>query len=554
MEFGSREWVDLLSRDLAPGGERVVYVSAFRKPLRIRKEAWERLYSHAGGLALQPGSEIELAPTAEGGPKVTFPDWAIDQLALRREDTVCITQREKRFYLKRLELVERPSTIPGCTIIDRFEESLVTRTYGARPDVNDVRMPELCELLGRMGRLHTDPLDPLVRLDGPLGLLARRTFLGGPTGPDVEATDAYRQQVVDGQGDNGSWEDDVIGTASSVIRLLEAGSSPQDRVVQAGARWLLSLPEPVGLPGLFLVSEELARRFNEWKARPGAKGRPHRRESRGEMRGFLSNVDILTHYAYDACELRLTWTTALVLEALLRCGLHAEPRVLRAINSLLSLSESGGWCGCGYLDARVSVPDSSEPPDLNRFPIPQRNTPHSVDWFPSRDDIRSLAYDYQYDGYEIRPGESLLVKFYHNTGLCTMVVHRALSFHPAYPGSTLEAIAALRYAYCQSAYGTWGNEIYLSSMFGFMSRSTHPLCAFLVLRSVPLLIREQRPDGFWREAPAIHSARVELPHRSKEESTFLILQALHQFGFLSSLRPTGGQARESRFDAGRSQI
>jgi hypothetical protein len=95
---------------------------------------------------------------------------------------------------------------------------------------------------------------------------------------------------------------------------------------------------------------------------------------------------------------------------------------------------------------------------------------------------------------------------------------------------------ALRLAYVQSAYGSWGDMVYLSSMLGFLSRLTHPLAAFLVLRSVPWLICEQGGDGLWQEKP-IDPDGGGCPPPTKEESSFLILRALKQFGFLDALQP-----------------
>ena len=208
---------------------------------------------------------------------------------------------------------------------------------------------------------------------------------------------------------------------------------------------------------------------------------------------------------------------------------------MRAINTLFSLGKGGGWCGCGYLDARVDVPESSARIDFNGpFPLPEENVPYSMDWFMDERDIAGIVYDPEYEGLEIGGGHALLAKSFHNTGLCRMVVNRALSYHPAYRGSSLETIAALQCAFCQSAYGTWG-EVHLSSMFGFMERFRHPLCGFLMLRSVPLLIRTQRADGFWEEGPLSDEPDPGFPPPMKQESTFMILRALKTFGFLEAL-------------------
>ena len=479
-----------------------------------------------------------LAPAAEGGPRIPLPAWAIEQLDLGSGDDVCITQRDGRFALKKLALRAQATPVPGCTVIDTFTDRLVTRSYAHHPDLDDIQLPTLQDWLSGMGRLRYDPLPPFEAMDGQLGLLARKTFMGGWTAADREAACTLRAHIAATQDPDGSWEGDVLFTAANLIRLRQLELPPDDPAPAKAAEWLLARPEPAGLPGLYLVSDELAERFNEWKCRPGATGRPHRRESKGEFARFVDGVGYAINYAMDACELRLTWTTALVLEALLRCDLHLAPRVVRALNTLFALSGDGGggWCGCGYLDARVDVPASTAPADLNRFTIPRGNIPHAVDWFPEPNDILHPTFDGAYRSLQVDERRALRVKSWHNTGLCTMVMNRALSYHPDYAGSTLEAIGALRLAYCQSAYGTWGEMVHLSSMLGFLARSTHPLAAFLVLRSVPRLIHAQRPDGLWQEASLAHSDKA-FPPPTAEGSTYMILSALQRFGFLEPLLP-----------------
>ena len=153
------------------------------------------------------------------------------------------------------------------------------------------------------------------------------------------------------------------------------------------------------------------------------------------------------------------------------------------------------------------------------------------------EDVRNIAAVQGYESLEIGPGEAWVVKQYRTTGECALVVHRALSFHPKYHGSNLEAYAALRCAWRQNSHGTWG-DAYMSSMLGFLERFEHPLSAFLLLRSVPHLIREQREDGFWQDKrqDLADYPRWNAPP-TKEEGTFMILKALKRFNFLRPLLP-----------------
>jgi hypothetical protein len=82
-------------------------------------------------------------------------------------------------------------------------------------------------------------------------------------------------------------------------------------------------------------------------------------------------------------------------------------------------------------------------------------------------------------------------------------------------------------------------------MLGFLSRYTHPLAAFLILRSVPLLMRTQGEDGFWQEDPKVGIQSAVSPP-TKEQSTLLILAALQQFGYLEPLLPDGTGSASSQ--------
>lgn len=112
-----------------------------------------------------------------------------------------------------------------------------------------------------------------------------------------------------------------------------------------------------------------------------------------------------------------------------------------------------------------------------------------------------------------------------------MVVRKALSFHPKYHGSNFEANAALLTTWYQAVDGTWG-DAYLSTAFGLLARIRHPLSAFMILRSIPLLIREQGLDGLWQERQI-----GQCPPPAKAESTFMILRTLKEFDFLDALLP-----------------
>jgi hypothetical protein len=330
--------------------------------------------------------------------------------------------------------------------------------------------------------------------------------------------------------------------------LVEVEATIKEAAVERAVAWLLHTKEPSGFPGLFMTSERAVDSFNAWKARqePGSKKRRNRRPSADECQMYLDNQDILgiSNTCYG-CELKITWASAIAVEALLRCGLHDDPRVVMAINTLLAMRQwrSARWCGCGNFVADADYPESAAMVDFDLHPIQLKNprsaTIRMIDWLMERDDILKLACNGGYSGLALGADQVLVTKTARQgSGDCSMVVHRALSYHPAYHGSNLETMAALEYAYRQSWLGDWTGN-YMSFFFSLLARTRCPLSAFLVLRTVPLLVRQQRPDGFWKEEPIpyIGGRGRMVPVLEREETTFMILIALKTFGFLDALRP-----------------
>ena len=437
----------------------------------------------------------------------------------------------------------------------------MVRTHSSFTDYNGFTYDDLTRLLSSMGRFKYDPLPPFKDLEGRTGVLARKEFFGGPTEEDEEFIDKYTCEIFSTQDENGSWDNNLVTTAFNIIRLLEMGSTNKEPTIVNATKWLLDYPEPIlRLPGLFMFFDDPTDRFGSWKhISPNGKedGKAFYRRRKTEAWrvsevGFKRNLDVMPTY----CDMVVLSSSAIAIEALLRCGLEKERRVIKALNSLLSLGRhecpSGPqtgmvrWCGCSLR----SIPESYEPIDFNRgFPLPEKNwNIYRLTWFTEPEEILRITMNskaqYLYEGSQISENEVLIRKSSKGMGDCTLLVQRALSYHPDYRGSNLETIAALAFNRRQNTYGEWGDTP-LPKMFAFLSRLAHPLAAFSVLRSIPLLIREQGEDGLWDVTTGIQSKARALRQMKecngtlrREEGSFAILQALKRFSFLEKLLPS----------------
>jgi len=538
MGLSYTEWVDLLSEDYSLGGETVIIVvGKLPRTLKIKKDDWKAYFPGFGGIGFKQGDEVEIVPKADGGPSAAIPDWARERLASGSSDAICITRKDGKYYLKKLELVEQPSEAPGCMVFDRFRTDSVERTYWNRTAPDEFNYDVIDKLLSAMPKFRHDPVAPFKDMDGRLGMLARKEFLGGITKADKSMMEDHKKELCQDQQENGSWQDSAAHTAFKLIRLLEVGATMKEPAVEKAVGWLLEAKDPLGLPGLFMFSEKTADSFSAWKEKqePGSRKRGSRNPTPAQRRFFLDNRDVFgVSNAY--CELKLTWSTAIALEALLRCGLHQEPRVVKAINTLFSMSSGGGWCGCGYFVANIYHDESTAPVDFNRFRVQYKGRrPGSIEL--ERNDILKLACNHHYRGFALKDGRTMMARTAdQGSGDCPMVVHKALSYHPDYHGSNMETIAAVLCSHRQGWLGDWTGN-YTSFFFSLLARSRCPLSAYLVLRTVPLLVRKQGPDGFWQEEELPSDPKRPLEVPTKEESTFMILTALKTFGLLDALRP-----------------
>lgn len=534
-ELKGKDWLSLLNKKSTFSKERVIFVARLNRTLKLSKKALASHFPSWEGFDFRQGKEIELVSAKEGGAGREIPQFAWDRLTSIPGSHICITLRSGQYFVKTLRLIECSTTVPGTSITDSFNLDSVERSYAVLTDLSRITEDGVDRLFSLMDKFRWNPIDPFKEIPGRIGILARREFLGGNTKADDAEIVRYRVELERLQLPNGSWDNNVVTTAFNLISLIELGVTTDDSVITRGTNWILSMNEPFGFPGLFMLTNTHTERFNSWKEKQ-EKGKSLRSSSRNttakEVRDYLSNRDMLSSISRPPCELRMTWASGIAVEALLRCGLHREKRTIRCINTLLTMSNGHSWCGCGYFDTREKnyIPDDSSPVNFNRFPVWDTNRRHGFDWYTDKNEIASFVSDNQErSSLQVGPKKALLVRNYSSTGECGMVIQRALSFHPDYHGSNFETNVALSCTQHQSWNGTWA-DIYQSTAINHLGRSIHPLTKFLLIRSIPNLIRQQQKNGLWQE-----KAKCGCQPPSEAETSFIFLRALKKFDYLERL-------------------
>jgi hypothetical protein len=519
----------------------VVVAGKFRKALKIKMSQWKRHFKGFGGVAFKKGAEIEVIPAKSGGPRAEPPAWVEEKLDRGPDDGLCVTERKGKLYLKKLQLVEIASEVPCCVVVDEFGPGAVKRMYALATPVEQITLAGLRRIVSAMGTFRHDPLGPLKRVEGRIGFLARKEFFAGWRKADKDAIKRYAKDLVAGQLDNGSWRNSTIHTAFRLIRLAEVGATRRQRAVAKACNWLLSSPEPAGFPGMFFCDLPFAERFSAWKDGHSGSDRFTKSGVEHTKQAFFDNCDVLGLMP-GACEPRVFWASAVAIEALTRCGLGADPRVVNAIGTFLA---TGGpaWCGNCIFMAKQDFSDAAR---RTAFGGRQTDREHLLEWPTEPAAVMEKVADdpdyghHHYKQWAFGRNRSLLMRKsdeHVGGGGCTLIVNRALSWHPDYRASSLPTLCSRICEYPQGWDGSWA-QISLSYIFSLLERLDTPLAAFVALRSVPQLIRRQRADGLWQEdvpaGPRVHPGVHPPP---KEASTFMILRTLKHFGFLKSLLP-----------------
>ncbi len=236
MELTAQAWVHLLAGDYPISKECVIFTTKFRKSIRIRKDIAQAFFAGFKGVQCKTGEEVTLVPGGDNGTRLVLPDWVIEQLALKSGDTVCITRHGKALTLKKLTLTQWETDIPGFIVVDTFSDHNVERGYTNHSAIDAIQPDDLKAWLALMGTFRVDPLAAFKSMPGPLGFMARKSLLGESTAEDQALSAHYWQEIAQSQQADGSWDGDVMKTASMTIRLLEFNMPVKDPVIQNAMR------------------------------------------------------------------------------------------------------------------------------------------------------------------------------------------------------------------------------------------------------------------------------------------------------------------------------
>ena len=519
-----------------------------------------------GGVPFRAGRPVKLPVSAEIAGALS-PPGAVT--------AVLIGQEEEAKILPVMVQEYAPDPL-GPRFIDELRGSCVVRH--AVPGLpRDGWTPEaLCELEEMLCSepFRVDPVSAIAQGNDWVGWMTRNRVLKQPAQQDEELRDDLAAEVFDEQKDDGSWGS-VPATAYAILWLLTLGEQAGNERLQQAAKWLLDLPEPPPRPGMWMLAEEY---LEEWLSRREASEQRafepgevqwtgpvpadcsfyDRRIEKHEQDEFRTQqaqqvIPRCARYHGPACEPKITHVSALVAEALMRCGYADHPRLRRYVNTISHVGGVWGyWCGCGALGLYdADIAPCENPPDFNVRAVAEDGQCDLSPWrwvanvskcgfladqknLPVRDTHLEPFSWYHIPGAD---GFFALVGTGWQNGDCWAKTNRTLSQHPSCPGSLTEHLAIYQASRYQTSLGEW-EQGFPAGMLTFLSLYNHGAAKSLVIKTVPWLREHQADDGLWHHEELPQGDRVDGAKPPEPRlAAYHIVSALHRFGLMDRLRP-----------------
>ena len=490
-----------------------------------------------------------------------------------------------RLVLLPIRLEEHGADVLGPRIIDELANGEVVRHvvkgFGLE-EWTPERLAEFDDLVSS-DPLARDPLPELAAGNDWVGWQTRRRILSEPGPGDDALRQSLADEILAGQGDNGSFDDQVVTTAFAILRARSVDVPSDDPRMCKAAQWLLDWPEPIDRPGMWMTNEEHLANWNAVKSGEAETDKGsyfHNIEDGWEhdlYRGEAQNQVIPTCCRnYPAmCGSRMLHPAGTVAAALGACGYADHPRHNDYCNTMLGIRHMYGYfCSCWGMvnydtameDRGGAVPDfdaEKEQYDEAMVALPYGYGRDAEDILPlaNRPDLADKRREHlsdtngwvPYDWRDIgADGHHALVGTYWQNADCWAKTNRGLSTNAAWPGTIQEFFALFLMRLYQTPLGEW-NQGFPAGILGLLSQVTRgsreahgpegtPTLRFaksILLRTVPWLRHNQADDGLWHheDMPYWGGGHLNIPP-SPRLATYHIVASLRDFGLLDRLRPS----------------
>jgi len=448
------------------------------------------------------GEEIELIK----GNRIHIPEQALRRLGMTTKSLVGLVERKNAVAIKKVKIVGREAE--RARIFDLETTHMLTRVAETNPMPQKV-LPKLRERYKDFKLRYY--VKDLLRNRRTVEAWKARKILGISEPSDEELRKKLIEDRLKMQREDGSWEGRVTITARNLRELADLGMTGDDAEIQKGARWLVNRPQSPYNPGMFFATDELIKEQKEVieqrrKHRSGARERFNKR--RALEVNLVRAGDSLIGWP---CGPRITWTTALALEALLKLGYEENERVQSALR-MLTMSR---WC------------DNAQQHGLSGTGEMRRKEPYTQEEIEKieEDCIQQFKYCGISGTEEIKGADMAHIPFYIRRtahvstpdgdeyplrmpdvgGGCPLIMTRALSQVKNEKLRRLAQTNLWKFAGWQhspdgSFPGKYAQRYFKYPQAAFLSifaAYDHPVAKVAILKMIPWIVENQNEDGSW---------------------------------------------------------
>ena len=513
--------------DIVPQLVSITSVSA-EGMLTLRKAV--RQYLGINGqkkLYLEITREIILSAMADRGipieldskNRICLSNEVLNILEVKRKTQVGLVERGNAVAIKAFKIAEEQGDCAG--VIDIETDHNIVRKVETNPEVEQF-LPILVERC-RDTKLRYDVRAFLKERKNLQAWQARRA-LGSKEKSDKQLRQSLIEDRLNRQHKNGSWENHVPVTARNLSELADLGMTRKDGKIQKAIDWLIDRPQSKYNPGIWFATDELIREQAQViKRRKQHKGKSLRERFNQRKAEEVNLIRAGEPLAFKPCGPRISWPTALVLEALLKLGCENLERVQTALQTL---AINPIWCDNSYQHG-LSEWKRTKPPPMEALDVFIKYSIQSFKYGGicdlqelSRADMCHQPFHMRRVAqFSSRKGREYPLKMPNADLGCKIMMIRALNKVKNRILKKITEIYLWNYAGLQNNEDGSFNanpertftdlQLVLLQIF---SRYNHPVTRLVILRALPWILNNQNKDGSWGKEPYKDVATLAVVH------------------------------------------
>jgi len=440
--------------------------------------------------------------------RICLPNEVLNLLGINKKIQVALVERDNAVAIKVFKIVEEHGK--RARFIDIETDHNIVRKVETNPAVEQF-IPMLVKRY--KGKKLKYNLYTFLKGRKNLQAWQARRALGSTEKSDKKLRQSLIEDRLNRLHKNGSWENHVPVTARNICELADLGMTRKNTEIRKALDWLIDRPQSKYNPGIWFATDELIReQVQVIKRRKQHKGKGSRERFNQRKAEEVNLVCAGEPLAFKPCGARISWPTALALEALLKLNCEDCKRVQTALQTL---AINPMWCDNTYQHGLSEWKRTKPPPK------------EALDMF-RKYSIRSFKYGGICDIQELSRADMCHQPFYlrrvaqFSSGNyrkyplkmpdadmgCKLMMIRALS---NVKNRTLKKILEIylwNYAGLQNnedgSFNTNPERTFADLQFILLqifSRYDHPVAKLVILRAMPWIINNQNKDGSWGKEP-----------------------------------------------------